>query len=183
MLITDRRLVNLPVMSLQTGTELARTERPVIDPRNLCVVAFELIGPNLDIQPSLLRIEDIRENGSLGLIVDSSDEFVAVDDVIKLQQIYNYNFNLVDLPVIDADKRKLGRVSGFTVEPGNFVIQQLQVKRPILKSLGDTEILVHRNQITSVSDERIIVKSTKKSAAEPLRQTMPSFSNPFRSAS
>ena len=180
MLISDQRLHNIAVMSLQTGTELARTDRPIIDPRNLTIVAFELSGENSDVQPSLLRVDDIREYGSLGFIVDSSDEFVAVGDVIKLQQVYDYDFRLVDLPVVDTDKRKLGRVGSFSLEADGFVIQQLSVRRPLLQSLSETEVLVHRKQIVSVSDERIVVKSGRNEAIEPVREQIRNYSNPFR---
>lgn len=183
MLLSDQRLHNIAVMSLQTGTELARTERPIIDPRNLTIVAFELTGDNLDVQPSLLRIEDIREYGSLGFIVDSSDEFLAVSDVIKLEQIYEFDFRLNGLLVTDTDNHKLGRVVGFSVENEGFVIQQISVKRPLLRSLNETEVLVHRKQIVSVSDEKIVVKSSKHESAEPIREQIRGYSNPFRQAS
>ena len=71
MLITAEKFTNMPVMSLQTGSELARTSRAIINPYNLKIIAYELSGPLLDQSPSLLRIEDIRETGPMGLIIDS----------------------------------------------------------------------------------------------------------------
>lgn len=182
MLLPDSRLINIPVMSLQTGGELARTARPIIDPRNLTIVAFELTGDHLDQSPSLLRIDDIREVSSLGLIVDSSDEFIGVDDVIKIKQIYTYDFRLVDLPVFDTHRHKLGSVSGFTYETDGFVLQQLNVKRPFLLSFSDTEKLVHRSQIVSVRDDAIVVRAGDTEAKAPVGQKLQSYTNPFRSA-
>ena len=74
MLLPSTRFIDTPVMSLQTGSELGRTVRPIINPRELSIVAFELHGINLDYDPSLLRINDIREIGPMGMIIDSSDE-------------------------------------------------------------------------------------------------------------
>lgn len=182
MLLPDSRLINVPVMSLQTGGELARTARPIIDPRNLTIVAFELTGDHLDQSPSLLRIDDIREVSSLGLIVDSSDEFIGVDDVIKIKQIYTYDFRLVDLPVFDTHRHKLGSVSGFTYETDGFVLQQLNVKRPFLLSFSDTEKLVHRSQIVSVRDDAIVVRAGDTEVKAPVGQKLQSYTNPFRSA-
>jgi hypothetical protein len=85
MLIAAERLINTPVMSLQTGGQLAHTKTPLIDPRNLMIIAYELQGPALDAHPSFLLMSDVRELSNLGLIVDSSDEFVGVDDVIKIR--------------------------------------------------------------------------------------------------
>ena len=87
MLIAADRFINMPVMSLQTGSELARTEREIINPNNLSITAYELTGPLLDQTPSLLRIEDIREIGPLGMIIDAADEIVSPSDVITLKTI------------------------------------------------------------------------------------------------
>lgn len=179
MLITESQLLDTPVMGLQTGTELARTARPVIDPRTLKIMAYELEGPLLDEHPSFLRIEDIRELSDIGMIVDASDEFVGLDDIIKLKETYELNFSLVGLTVLDDKKHKLGRVSGYTVEMGSFVIQQLNVRRPIMKSLGDTELLVHRSQILEITDTTVTVKSGKVNA-EPIKSAVKAYVNPFR---
>ena len=72
MLISADRFLNIPVMSLQTGSELARTSREIIDPKNLSIIAYELEGQLLDQRPSLLRIDVSGEIGPLGMIIDST---------------------------------------------------------------------------------------------------------------
>ncbi len=182
MLFSNKKFLNSPVMSLQTGSELARTSRAIIDPRNLSVVAYELSGDLLDGPETLLMIQDVREIGPLGMIVDSTEELVAPSDVISLKKVYEYQFKLLDKPVIDEDKRKVGKVIGYTLESSSFIIQQLQIKRPLLKSFGDTELLVHRSQIVKITDEEIIIKSA--SVHHKVEQTEPkpiaSYDNPFR---
>lgn len=181
MLLPSTRFIDTPVMSLQTGSELGRTVRPIINPRELSIVAFELHGINLDYDPSLLRINDIREIGPMGMIIDSSDELISVSDVIKIKEIYELNFELVGLKVIDDKKRNVGKVTGFTLDASSFLIQQLQVKRPLLKSFGDTEFLIHRSQVVKITDDYLLVKSPdirhKEAVAEPTGQM---FENPFR---
>ncbi len=181
MLISGDRFSNTPVMSLQTGSELARTTDPVIDPRTLTIVAYHLEGPLLDQDPSLLRIEDIREIGPLGIIIDSVDELISPSDVIKIKEVYEFQFYLLGMKVIDERKRAVGKVVGYTLEAGNFVIQQLRIKRPLLKSFGDTELLIHRSQIVKITDDEIVVKSPDIRHTEPVVQPRQSFENPFRS--
>lgn len=184
MLITSDRFIGMPIMSLQTGSELARTSREIIDPRNLSIVAYELEGPTLDQHPSLLRVADIREIGPLGAIIDSADEIVGISDVIALKEVYEFDFSLHNKPVIDDQNHKLGKVTGYTLGAGVFLIQQLQIRRPLLKSFGDTELLIHRSQIVKISDEKITVKSTstphhaQKQSSSSLQLT--AYNNPFR---
>ena len=183
MLTYANRFENMPVMSLQTGTELARTSRAIINPRKLSIVAYELSGHLLDQQPSLLRIADIREIGSLGMIIDSTDEIVGLDDIIGLKEVYEYNFELIDKLVIDDKKHKLGKVIGYTVDPDSFTIQQIQVKKPLFKSFSDVELLIHRSQVVKVTDDVVIVKSAIVEQKQT-KAVVPSggmvFDNPFR---
>lgn len=181
MLITGSRLIDTPVMGLQTGGELARTKKAVIDPHTLKILAYELTGPRLATESSLLRIEDVREFSDIGLIVDSSDEFVTPEDIIKLNEIYQLHFDPIGMRVIDEKRRKLGKVDGYTIETTGFVIQQLSVRRPLLKSLNDTHLLVHRTQITEINDTSIIVRSEFK--PQPVTQaSRNNYHNPFRKA-
>ncbi|MDB5179685.1 MAG: hypothetical protein JWN12_317 [Candidatus Saccharibacteria bacterium] len=182
MLVLGTRLKETPVMSLQTGTRLAMTGTPLINPANLKIIAFELEGPLLTEKPSFLRVADIRELSGVGMIIDSSDELLALDDVIKIKELYELRFKLIGMNVIDEHKKKLGKVDNYTVETGSFVIEQLNVKHGILRGLTDTGILIHRSQITEINDDAIIVKSTaKKISAEPIMETARhTYVNPFR---
>lgn len=179
MLLAAERLLHAPVMSLQTGGRLARTKGALIDPRNLMIVAYELEGPSLDQNPSFLLVSDIRELSNIGFIVDSSDEFVALDDVLKVKEVAEFQFELIDKPVEDENKHKLGKVATYAVEPGSFMIKQLTVKRPLIKSFTDTELLIDRTQILEVTDTKIIIKHDERQPT-PVKQAAKTFTNPFR---
>lgn len=181
MLLPHDRLLNTPVMSLQTGAELARTSKILVDPRDLTIVAYKLEGHMLDEHPSFLRPVDVRELSNLGFIVDSSDEFVGLSDVIKIKQVYGFNFTLIGLDVIDDKKKKLGKVQGFNVDSASFAVQQLVVKRPLLKSFSETELLIHRSQVIEVHDEYVKVRAP--SLEEPVKESLREYANPFRAGS
>lgn len=182
MLIAGTRFLHSPVMGLQTGSELARTAREIINPHTLEIIGYELDGPLLTERPSVLRIADVREFSDIGIIVDSSDEFVNPADIIKLSEIYELQFSVVGKPVYDKKRHKLGKVIGYTIDTTGFLIQQLSIKRPLLKSLNDTELLVHRSQIFEVNDHEIIVNSQAEVSGEPTATNLRSYHNPFRSS-
>ncbi len=180
MILLGSSLQNAPVMGIQTGSELARTKEPIIDPASLKILAYELSGPLLDTHPSLLSLADVRELSDLGMIVDSSDEFVGPDDIIKLSEVYNLHFKLVGKTVTDEKRHTLGKVADFTVETGGFVIQQLTVRRPLLRSLNDTELIIHRSQIIEINNSAIVVHSQAKAPEPELHEVVGSYVNPFR---
>lgn len=185
MLVLGSRLHETPVMSLQTGTRLAIATAPLVDPATLKIVAFKLDGPLLTENPSFLRAADIREMGGIGMIIDSADELLGLDDVIKIKKLYDLGFELIGMQVLDEHKKKLGKVSDYTVETGSFVIQQLNVKHGIFRGLTDTGLLIHRSQITKITDNAIMVKSTaKKVTFKPVMEaTRHEFVNPFKQPS
>ncbi len=182
MLILGSRLINTSIMGLQTGTKLAVTKTPIIDPSNLMIVAYEVDGPLLSERPSFIRIADVRELSDIGMIIDSNDEFIGVKDVVAIQKIYDLGFKLLGLSVVDESKHKLGKVSDYTVDSSDFVIQQLNVARSVMRSLTETSLLVHRSQIIEINDTTITVRNTAKKL-EPIKDAPKmAYLNPFRSS-
>lgn len=180
MLIFGDTLLNMPIMSLQTGHEIARTESAVIDPSDLTVVAYYVSGPSLDFEPALLRTADIREIGELGAIVNSSDELVEPEDLVKFKNIIELEFELEEMPVVDDHRHKLGKVIRYTLDPETFTIHQLHIRRPLFKSFSESELLINRRQIIEISPTKIVVKAPdlKSSAKVPVGPRP--VNNPFR---
>lgn len=184
MLLLGSRLIGTPVMSLQTGSKLALLSSAIINPANLHILAYQLDGPLLTEQPSFLRTADIREYGRIGVIIDSSDELIGLDDVLKVKELYDLRFALINLPVYDDQGSKLGKVSDYTLDVESFVIQQLNVQRGFFKSLNETGLLIHRSQIVEINDTRIVVRSATKKVVEPVMESVRhEFVNPFRQPS
>lgn len=181
MLILGSRLLQTPVMSLQTGGRLAQTAKPVIDPANLRIVAYQVDGPLLTEDPSFLRTNEIRELGKLGMIIDSTDELIGLTDVIYIEKLVKLGFGLIGHKVIDERGHKLGKVEDYTVDTDQFIIQQLSVRQGLLKGIADTGLLVHRSQIIEINDTAIVVKSADRKSVAPIMQsTRSDFVNPFR---
>jgi len=174
-------LTNAPIMGIQTGSEIARTIGPIVDPATLGILAYEVSGHNLDMSaPNLLRIADVREFSDIGFIVDSIDEFIHPDDVIKLRDFYDQHFDPTGMNVIDETRHKLGKVVDFTIETSGFIIQQLSIRPPLLRSFNTTELLIHRSQIIEINNNAIVVHSQAKAPEPKLNEVVGSYVNPFR---
>lgn len=183
MLILGSALINTSIMGLQTGSKLAETKAPIIDPSNLKIVAYQVDGPLLSHRPAILLIADVRELSDIGMIIDSNDEFISVDDVILVKKICDLNFSLIGMDVFDDKKRKLGKINNYSVDVNSFFIQQLNVKQSIFKSLTETDLLIHRSQIIEINNKAIIVKSTAQTVSARIDRSQSNYINPFRSAS
>lgn len=180
MLVLKERILDVPVMSLQTGAELGRAQTPIIDPRELKIVAFYCHGPGLEVDPAILNIEDIREVSSLGFIVDDADALMPPEDLVRLQTVMNYNFVLDGKHVLEQDGRKIGKVTNYTVDTKSFFIMQLHVQPGIMQAWGTAEVLIGRTQIIEVTDTSVIVRSAVVQDTEPAKRLEHLVTNPFK---
>lgn len=181
MLIEGSKLLKYPILSLHTASRIAEVKGLVIDPNFLKVVAFEISAVPSK-QRLFLEASSVREFSKMGMIVDSDEEFVEKDDVIKLKETIDLGFSLDNMKVVSKKKAMLGRIEDFIINTEDFQIMQLIVKRPIYKALIDPELVIGRSDIHEINDSEIIVKSEegtimKKSGTLDF---VPNFVNPFK---
>lgn len=185
MLINNSRLVGCPILSLHIGGQIARVVETIVDPNTLKIVACRVDGPLVGREVGeILPVSSIREFSRLGMIVDSADDFVEADDVVRIRDLLKLNFSLLGLKAETKRGSKLGKVADFTVEPESWQVQQLIVQRPMIQSLLDPELTIARSQIAEINDYKVIVKDSKEKvkakAKAPAAKFSPNFVNPFR---
>ena len=186
MLINGSTLSESPILSLHVGGEIARVTEPILDPDSLKIIGFRLEGKLIrDDVGDILPIRSVREFSRMGMIVDSIDEFVHEDDIIRIRDVLKLGFVLPGLKVVTRKKEKLGKVLDYTVDIETWHVQQLIVQRPVMKSFFDPELLIPRKQIIEVDDYQVVVKSEKERVKSKVVQEeptgfVPNFINPFR---
>lgn len=182
MLVSVSRLIGTPILSMQSASSIGTIATPIVDPDTFKIVAFYLDSPLADKSTNILDAKSIREYSRYGCVIDSIDELIAKDDVIKIGKIIDLNFNLIGLKVETKKGSRLGHVIDYTATSDNFTIQQIIVRRPLIKSFSDPELTIPRKEIVEVTDYKIIVKDEekviKKKAAH--EDFIPNFVNPFR---
>lgn len=182
MLVYNSKLIGTTILSVQASGAIARISSPIIDPDTLKILAFYVEGPSIGTINNILDVKSIREYSNLGIVIDDADELVSRDDVIKIQQVLELNFNLIGLKVETKKGSKLGKIIDFTATSDDFTIQQIVVKRPTLKSFIDPELVIHRREIVEITDYKVIVKDEEKviKARAAKEDFVPNFVNPFR---
>lgn len=181
MLRFSHTLIGTSVMSLRDGTEIGRVSRLVVDPDSLKIIAFFLSGPSVNRNTDILDAISIREISRMGFIVDSEDELVGRNDVEKIKNALELNFELIGMRVKTQAGKNLGRISEFSVQDGDFLVMQLEVKRPFFKGLMDPELLISRGQIVETNHQWVVVKDeTEKDSRSVKQDFSPSYVNPFR---
>lgn len=182
MLIYNSRLLGMPILSVQDSGKIGTIANTIIDPDSLKIIALRIHGATNSEGGNILDIQSVREYSNLGLVIDSTDELVKDDDIVKISKVLELNFNLIGLKVETKKGSKLGKVLDFTVSEDNFSIAQIIVKRPAIKSFLDSELTIPRAEIVEITDYKIIVRDEEKVIKErALKEDfVPNFVNPFR---
>lgn len=160
----SKSLLNQPVMSLRTGSQIALAVEPVINPHNLKVMGWWCKGTSGKLL--VLLAEDIRELMPGGLAVNDEEALSAPEDLVRHKEILDIHFELMDKPV-RTKRQKIGKVTDYSYNEGMFV-QKLYVSKPLHKvfTTEDTAI-IDRTQILEVTDHYILVRDTEiKATAE-----------------
>lgn len=184
MLLNSSRLIGCPVLSLHLGGPIGRVTGEVVDPSDLKIIALNVDGPQTGDgdHGDILDVRSVREFSNIGMIIDSIDDLVSKGEVIKFDEIMDLNFNVIGLVVKTKKGKKLGKIIDYTFDPESMQIMQFIVKRPMMKSLLDPELVIGRSQIKEVNDYELIVKDDEQKIQKESgkKDFVPNFVNPFR---
>jgi len=157
MLQLSGALLNQPVLSLRTGQALATTLSAIINPNNLKIEGFYCQDRFEKKQPILLAIE-VRDVLPQGLVVNDHDALSDPEELVRLKDILELNFDLFGKPVYTVSKEKLGKVNDFAADSQTLYVQKLYIGQPLLKSLSGGQLSVDRTHIVEITNKKIVVQ-------------------------
>lgn len=180
MLITNRELLNKPVLSIHTGQIIGEIVDTVINPDNLQLLAFYVNGPEMPYAENILILNDIREINRGNFVIDSIDNIVSPSDLIRLRPLFERDFRLLGSTVIDEENHLIGKITGYTIDPQFCFIQQLYIKPTGFHFFSVEERLINRNQILDVrEDNKIVVRIPREKSEQKEIKEASLFINPF----
>lgn len=165
-------LTGQPILSLRTSGVIGTTQEPIINPNNLKIEAW-FCEDKFHKRISVLLAQDIRDVIDKGMLVNDHEAMTDPTDLVRLQEIIDLKFKLLNLPVVTDTKRKLGKVGDYAIETESMYIKKLYVNQSILKNLAGSGLSIDRTQILEITNKRIVVRDSSEPAAERISQTMP----------
>ncbi|HSX14510.1 MAG TPA: PRC-barrel domain-containing protein [Candidatus Saccharimonadales bacterium] len=156
MFVVGSSISKLPIMALDSGTEVANVSRPVIDSKNLEVPA--LICFDQHRHELTLATRDIRQVNPHVILINSIDDLSEPDEVVRLKSLLEDNFSLIGLSVRTETGTKIGKVADYIINIKTFMIQKLYVKQSILKNMMSSNLSIDRRQIVDVTKKTIVVR-------------------------
>ena len=159
-------LLNRPVMSLRTGSQIATALAPVINPNNLKVEGFYCVD-RFSNEELILLNQDIRDVVPQGLAVNDHDVLIEANDLVRLKDILAMRFELIGKPIQTVGGKKVGKVSDYAAETSSMYIQKLYAGQSILKNFTGGSLSIDRSQIHEITNKRIIITELESRATSP----------------
>jgi uncharacterized protein YrrD len=169
MLVLSKMLLQRPVMSLRTSTQVAIATQAIINPNNLRIEGFFCIDSLERHKQLILLHKDIRDVLTAGLVINDHADLTDPHDLIRLKKIINLHFEIVGKKIRTQSKKRLGKVIDYAVDPESMMIKKIYASQSLFKSLVGGTLSIDRNQIIEITNKEIIVKDT----AVRVEQTVP----------
>lgn len=166
MLQLSSKLYNQPILSLRTGETIGQTIQPIIDPRNLKIIGF-YCKAHSQRQELILLAEDIREIFQKGFIVNDEEVLTEPADLVRLKKLLNMGFELIGLPTLTLEGKKLGKVADYSFDVASLYIIQLHIGQSIFKSLTGGHLVIERNQISEMTTKKVVIFDDVEKISEP----------------
>jgi sporulation protein YlmC with PRC-barrel domain len=155
MLQLSGMIVNRPILSLRTGTQVGTALAPIMNPNNLKIEGFFCKGDGR--KQLILLSQDIREVMPQGIVVNDEDVLTDPDELVRLKSVISISFELLGKHVETTSRQKLGRVSDYATEIESMFVKKLYVSQPIYKNFSGGNLGIDRTQIVEITDKKIVV--------------------------
>lgn len=158
MLQLSATLIDQPVLSLRTGGEVAVAVRPIFNPNNLKIEGFYCVDAMDKKRQLILVAQDVREIIAKGFVVNDYEVLTEPEELVRLHEVLQINFELIGKPVFTVSKQKLGKVDDYAIDNQSLLVKKLYVSQSLLKSLNNGQLGIDRTQIVEITDRKIVVK-------------------------
>ncbi|MBP7821173.1 hypothetical protein KA043_03680 [Candidatus Saccharibacteria bacterium] len=159
MLFLSTQFHDKNLFSVRTGGRIGVIDKPVINPNNLHIDAFECT----DARNNILILLDIhiRDFSPKGIIIDDPADLSEEEDLVRLKPIISLNFSLIGKTVISSNK-KIGKVVDYASDKDSLFIQKLYVNPPVWSAISKPQLIVDRQSIIEITDSKIIISGPEE---------------------
>lgn len=159
--LSSSLIANKSVLSLRVGSPIATISGPIINPNNLKIEGF-YCQDRFNRKELILLYQDIRDMLPQGYVVNDHDVLVEPEELIRLKEVLELNFELIGKPVETVSKAKVGKISDYATETETMFIQKLYASQSVLKSLTGGTLSIDRTQVNEITPKRIIINDLLK---------------------
>lgn len=164
----SKKLLTLPVISLNDGEELGKVQGVIVDPEAIALVALILdYRRGIFKEPRIIPFEHIISFGDYAVTIKDSSACERAGQSPHLGPLFRRPTKILGAKVLTEDGNFLGTVDEFYFEKKTGRINGLELGDSFLNTLVRGKTLIEGDVITTIGKSAIIVKAgTKPSVKE-----------------
>lgn len=171
----SKKLLTLPVISLNDGEELGKVQGVIVDPEAISLVALILdYRKGIFKEPRIIHFENITSFGDYAVTIKDSGACERASQSPHLGPLFRHPPRILGAKVLTEDGNFLGTVEEFCFDPATGKINGLELSNSFLNTLVRGKTLIEGNVITTIGKSAIIVKAGTKTTVKedfPLSET------------
>jgi len=164
MLQLSATLINKNILSLRTGEVIASVTAPIFNPNNLKVEGF-YCQDKFSKKELILVYQDIRDIVPKGYVVNDFDVLVEAEDLVRLKDVLELNYQILGKTVQTTSKKKVGKVVDYATEMETMFVQKIYVGQSIIKSFNGGSLSIDRSQVNEITPSKIIINDLLEGSA------------------
>ncbi len=164
MLQLSATLINKNILSLRTGEVIASVTAPIFNPNNLKVEGF-YCQDKFSKKELILVYQDIRDIVPKGYVVNDFDVLVEAEDLVRLKDVLDLNYQILGKTVQTTSKKKIGKVVDYATEMETMFVQKIYVGQSIIKSFNGGSLSIDRSQVNEITPSKIIINDLLEGSA------------------
>lgn len=166
MLKLSSSITEVPVLSLRTSSPIATATKIIINPNNLKIEGW-FVADRFDNKELVLVAGEVRDIIDRGIVVNDHEVLSPLDDLVRLKETIEIDFELLGKAVTTESGKRLGKVTDFAVESEALIVKKIYVGQSLLKNFSGGTLSIDRTQIIEITDKRIIVEEPTDKAKAP----------------
>ena len=164
MLQLSATLINKNILSLRTGEVIASVTAAIFNPNNLKVEGF-YCQDKFSKKELILVYQDIRDIVPKGYVVNDFDVLVEAEDLVRLKDVLELNYQILGKTVQTTSKKKIGKVVDYATEMETMFVQKIYVGQSIIKSFNGGSLSIDRSQVNEITPSKIIINDLLEGSA------------------
>lgn len=155
MLIELSKFEGMAVGALDEGMLIGRVRYALVDPDEIKVVGFAVKEKGLFAKLSVVSILDVVDIEKGAMVINSKENLVDKDEIVRIGKILKYKFKLLGLPARTKSGQMLGRLTDVVVDSDTgdinrfytqFLLQHRVFERPQIEKITWQEIIIDNEE-------------------------------------
>lgn len=121
-------IIGLPVGALEEKAKIGVVSDVVVNPDNGTILALIIKTGFLRQERKVVDWQDVRVVEKSGVVVGTVEQLIALEEMVRVEQLIKDGFHLVGLPVFTTSGQKIGRVNNFRFDSVTDSLNQLYVR-------------------------------------------------------